>query len=131
MGYAYSVGPDTPDFRKTLGKDANYVFGARAVVGLGEVQGRPRLLSAPPRNTPKPSQPSTATSPTTTTPSRPPPVSPSSTRSKTRARWIPKEVRDALAALDVVTFYGLLKFDSRGINVYKPMVVNQIQNGRT
>jgi branched-chain amino acid transport system substrate-binding protein len=36
-------------------------------------------------------------------------------------------VRDALAKLDVVTFFGLLKFDQRGINVFKPMVVNQIQ----
>jgi branched-chain amino acid transport system substrate-binding protein len=35
-----------------------------------------------------------------------------------------------MAKLDVVTFFGLLKFDSRGLNVYKPMVVNQIQSGR-
>ena len=41
----------------------------------------------------------------------------------------PQKVRDALPNLDVVTFYGILKFDSRGINVYKPMAVNQIQNG--
>jgi len=39
-------------------------------------------------------------------------------------------VRDALARLDVVTFFGLLKFDSRGVNPYKPMVVNQIQHGK-
>ena len=37
-------------------------------------------------------------------------------------------MRNALAALDVVTFYGILKFDQRGINVYKPMAVNQIQH---
>jgi branched-chain amino acid transport system substrate-binding protein len=42
----------------------------------------------------------------------------------------PEKVRDALAKLDVTTFYGLLKFDSRGLNVYKPMVTNQIQNGK-
>jgi branched-chain amino acid transport system substrate-binding protein len=42
----------------------------------------------------------------------------------------PQKVRDALQNLDVVTFYGILKFDSRGINVYKPMAVNQIQNGQ-
>jgi branched-chain amino acid transport system substrate-binding protein len=42
----------------------------------------------------------------------------------------PAKVRDALSKLDVVTFYGILKFDSRGLNVYKPMVVNQIQNGK-
>jgi branched-chain amino acid transport system substrate-binding protein len=39
-------------------------------------------------------------------------------------------VRDALAKLDVVTFFGLLKFDARGVNMYKPMVVNQIQHGK-
>ena len=40
-----------------------------------------------------------------------------------------EKVRDALAKLDVTTFFGILKFDSRGLNVFKPMVVNQIQNG--
>src|SRR5206468_2045193 len=40
-----------------------------------------------------------------------------------------KKVRDALAALDVTTFYGRIKFDSRGINTFKPMVVEQIQGG--
>ena len=39
-------------------------------------------------------------------------------------------VRDALARLDVVTFFGLLKFDSRGVNVFKPMVVNQVHRGQ-
>ena len=42
----------------------------------------------------------------------------------------PEKVRDALSKLDVTTFYGILKFDSRGMNVYKPMVTNQIQNGK-
>jgi branched-chain amino acid transport system substrate-binding protein len=41
----------------------------------------------------------------------------------------PKKVRDALAALDVTVFFGQIKFDSRGINIYKPMVVEQIQSG--
>jgi len=31
--------------------------------------------------------------------------------------------------LDVMTFFGQLKFDDRGINIYKPMVVEQIQKG--
>ena len=39
-------------------------------------------------------------------------------------------MRNALAKLDVVTFFGLLKFDERGVNVFKPMVVNQIQGSR-
>ncbi len=28
-----------------------------------------------------------------------------------------------------MTFFGQIKFDSRGINTFKPMVVEQIQNG--
>jgi len=41
----------------------------------------------------------------------------------------PQKVRDALAALDVTTFYGQIKFASDGSNQTKPMVTTQIQNG--
>ena len=39
----------------------------------------------------------------------------------------PDKVRDALASLDFTSFYGQIKFDSRGINIYKPMAVEQLQ----
>lgn len=42
----------------------------------------------------------------------------------------PTAVRDALAALDVTTFFGRVKFDATGKNVTKPMVVIQIQGGK-
>jgi branched-chain amino acid transport system substrate-binding protein len=42
----------------------------------------------------------------------------------------PAKVRDALAGLDVTTFYGQIKFDERGANIYKPMVVEQWQNNK-
>lgn len=42
----------------------------------------------------------------------------------------PDKVRDALAKLDIKTFYGPIKFDSRGANVTKAMVVEQIQAGK-
>ncbi|TMC11016.1 MAG: hypothetical protein E6J41_07095 [Chloroflexi bacterium] len=42
----------------------------------------------------------------------------------------PDRVRDELASLDVMTFFGRLKFDATGQNVYKPMLVEQIQSGR-
>ena len=42
----------------------------------------------------------------------------------------PKKVRDALASLDVMTFYGQIKFDDRGANTFKPMVVEQWQGGK-
>ncbi|HLB78317.1 MAG TPA: amino acid ABC transporter substrate-binding protein, partial [Candidatus Dormibacteraeota bacterium] len=35
----------------------------------------------------------------------------------------PQAVRSALAALDLQTFYGEIRFDSRGLNVFKPMEV--------
>ncbi len=41
----------------------------------------------------------------------------------------PQRVRDALAALDITTFYGEIKFAADGSNQTKPMVTTQIQNG--
>ena len=41
-------------------------------------------------------------------------------------------VRNALAKLDFMTFYGRIKFDSLGVNTYKPMAVVQLQpDGKT
>lgn len=40
------------------------------------------------------------------------------------------EVRDALAKLDTESFFGRIKFDQTGQNVYKPMSVIQIQDGK-
>lgn len=41
----------------------------------------------------------------------------------------PEKVRDALAATDMETFYGNIKFDETGKNIAKPMVLYQIQDG--
>jgi branched-chain amino acid transport system substrate-binding protein len=41
----------------------------------------------------------------------------------------PKEVRDAIAATDLATFYGPIKFDETGKNIAKPMVLTQIIDG--
>lgn len=42
----------------------------------------------------------------------------------------PQKLRDALAATDLETFYGHIKFGPAGNNVAKPMVLRQIQNGK-
>jgi branched-chain amino acid transport system substrate-binding protein len=42
----------------------------------------------------------------------------------------PLKVRDALAKLDVNTFYGRLKFDAQGQNTFHNVLVEQIQNGQ-
>ncbi len=41
-----------------------------------------------------------------------------------------EKVRDALASLSFSSFYANVKFDSRGINVDKPMAAEQIQGGK-
>ena len=42
----------------------------------------------------------------------------------------PNKVRDALAGLDTDSFFGRIKFDQSGKNIYKPMSVIQIQDGK-
>lgn len=47
-----------------------------------------------------------------------------------RAGSFDKEaVRDAIAATDMETFYGNIKFDETGRNIAKPMVLFQVQDG--
>ncbi len=41
----------------------------------------------------------------------------------------PKKVRDAIAATDLDTFYGHIKFNDAGMNIAKPMVLYQVQSG--
>jgi branched-chain amino acid transport system substrate-binding protein len=41
-----------------------------------------------------------------------------------------EKVRDALAATNLETFYGWVKFDETGKNIAKPMVLRQIQKGK-
>jgi branched-chain amino acid transport system substrate-binding protein len=49
----------------------------------------------------------------------------------THARSLdPDKVRDALASLDVNTFYGRLKFDAQGQNTFHNVLVVQVLNGQ-
>ena len=48
-----------------------------------------------------------------------------------RANSLDKEkLRDAIAATDLKTFYGQIRFSEAGNNIAKPMVLRQIQNGK-
>ncbi len=42
----------------------------------------------------------------------------------------PEAVRESLANLDTESFFGPIKFDENGKNIYKPMQVIQIQDGK-
>jgi branched-chain amino acid transport system substrate-binding protein len=126
--FGYSVGPDTPDFRKTLGKDANWVFGGTQWSPTAKYKGADGFIGdskvyAAAFNKKYGHVPDYHNAESTAA------CLAFQYAIEKAGSLDPLKVRDALQALDVVTFYGILKFDSRGINMYKPMAVNQIQNG--
>jgi branched-chain amino acid transport system substrate-binding protein len=125
--YGFTVGPALPDFITALGSDANYVMGSSQWTAQVQYNGTDVFKTA------------------------------KTYADKYKAKYgkvpsyqaadgtacglafqfalekagstDPQKVRDALASLDVTTFYGQLKFDSTGANTFKPMVTIQIQNG--
>jgi branched-chain amino acid transport system substrate-binding protein len=42
----------------------------------------------------------------------------------------PQKVRDAIAQTDIMTSYGPVRFNEKGMNIGKSMAVIQIQNGK-
>jgi branched-chain amino acid transport system substrate-binding protein len=126
--FAYSVGPSTPDFIAALGKDADYVYGGSQWTPQVKYTPAFYLTSAEYVAAYKAKYPGLGDPDYH--------VAESTAACLALQRAIenansldPKKVRDALAALDVTVFFGQVKFDSRGLNIYKPMVVEQIQGG--
>jgi branched-chain amino acid transport system substrate-binding protein len=127
-GFAFSVGPGTPDFQTTLQDDANTV--------MGGVQWTPALkyngddVFKTPENYNSVFKAKFGYEPAYM----------SADASAAGVAFVkaieaagtldPAKVRDAIAGLNFTSFYGVIKFDSRGINVDKPMAVEQWQNGR-
>jgi len=126
---AYSVGPSTPDFIVALGKDANYVFDGSQ--WTPQVKSTASFyLSSQDYVAAYKKQFNTQDDPDYH-------VAESTAACLALQKAIenagslkPDKVRDALAALNVSTFFGQIRFDSRGINTFKPMVVEQIQDGK-
>jgi len=127
--FAYSVGPSTSAFIADLGPDADYVLtGAQWTPQVS--YRRQMYLSTPDYIAAYRSMFRTL--------DEPPYLTAQGTaaglalqRALENAGSLDRQaVRDALASLDVWTFYGELRFDGRGANVYKPMVVQQIQSSR-
>jgi len=126
--FAYSVGPSTPDFIAALGNDANYVYDGSQ--WTPQVKYTPAFyltvsdyVAAYKAKYPGLGDPDYHVAESTA-------ACLALQRAIENAGSLdPKKVRDALAALDVTVFFGQIKFDSRGINIYKPMVVEQIQAG--
>jgi branched-chain amino acid transport system substrate-binding protein len=126
--FAYSVGPSTPDFITSLGKDADYVYGGSQWTPQVKYTPAfyltvPQYVEAYKKKYPSFGDPDYHVAMSTM-------ACLALQRAIENAGSLdPKKVRDALAALDVTTFAGQIKFDSRGLNIYKPMVVEQIQKG--
>jgi len=126
---AYSVGPSTPDYIVALGKDANYVFDGSQ--WTPQVKYTPSFyLTVQDYVAAYKKQFNTQDDPDYH-------VAESTAACLALQKAIenagslkPDKVRDTLAALNVTTFFGQIKFDSRGINTFKPMVVEQIQDGK-
>jgi len=125
--YAFTVGPATPDFISVLGPTANYVLSSSQWTpqekynGI-DVYGTPANY-AQMYQTEYGHQPSYQSAESTA-------AGLAFQYAIQKAGSIdPQMVRDALANLDIMTFYGEIRFDSTGANTYKPMATIQIQNG--
>lgn len=125
----FSVGPSLPGFRSNLGSEADYVFGATQWTSdlkyRGDDQwGTPKAFArafraAYPTYDQVPYQAAESTAALVVF----------QHALQNAGSLSPSAVRNALARLDLLTFYGRIKYDTRGINVYKPMAVVQLQPG--
>jgi branched-chain amino acid transport system substrate-binding protein len=123
----FSVGPSSPEFRENLKSNADYIFGATQWTEALKYNGddpwkTPKAYgdafrAKNPKYTVIPYQVAESTAAVI-----------AFWRAIEKANSLdPTKVRDAIAALDIMTFYGQVKFDSRGINTFKPMAIEQLQ----
>jgi branched-chain amino acid transport system substrate-binding protein len=124
--FGFTVGPTTPDFVKSLGPAAEYVFASSQWTPdvkytgplFGSAQDYAKLFRIRYGFIPDYHAAESAAGGLTL-----------QLAIEKAGSLDPQKVRDALASLDVVTFYGRIKFNSDGLDVYKPMVTVQIQHG--
>lgn len=128
----FSVGPSLPAFRANLQSEGNYIFGATQWTSdlryRGDDQwGTPKAYadafrSAYPGYDQVPYQAAESTAALVVY----------QHALESAGSLDHRAVRTALARLDIMTFYGRIRFDSMGINTYKPMAVVQLQpDGKT
>ncbi|HEY7202338.1 MAG TPA: amino acid ABC transporter substrate-binding protein [Candidatus Dormibacteraeota bacterium] len=127
--FVYSVGPTMPNFVQSLGKDADFVvtgsqWTAQAQYKPDYYLTEAQYVAAYRRKFNTQDEPNYQVADATA-------AGLALERAIEKAGSLdPDRVRDALANLDLMTFFGRIKFDGSGQNVYKPMMVEQIQSGR-
>ena len=127
-GFAFSVGPSIPDFQTSLKDAANYVFGGTQWTEVMKWNGDD--LFKTPENYYNQYKAKFGHEPSY--------QSAESTACgvayvkaiEAAGSFDPQPVRDAIAKLDFMSVYGPIKFDERGVNTFKPMAVEQWQNGK-
>jgi branched-chain amino acid transport system substrate-binding protein len=127
--WGFSVGPTAPDFRNALKQDADYIMGGAQWTEDLNLKGDD--IFATPQEFAKQVRVKYPGAYDLTVPYQ---VAESAAAVIVFQRAIeaansvdPTQVRDALAKLNFDSFYGHIQFDERGINLYKPMAVEQNQ----
>jgi branched-chain amino acid transport system substrate-binding protein len=123
----FSVGPSSPEFRRNLRKDADYVFGASqwtpALDYRGDdLWGTPAAFEAAfrARYPDYQSVPYTAAAAAASLVAYQRALEQAGSRERAA-------VRTALSRLSIETFFGPIAFDERGANRLKPMAIEQLQ----
>jgi branched-chain amino acid transport system substrate-binding protein len=127
-GMGFSVGPGTPDFESTLKGDANFVMSGTQWAASLKFQGEDLFKTPDAYNTAFKQafnyEPAYQSADGTA-------CGVAYVKAIEAAGSIDTEkVREQIAKLNFTSFYGVIKFDERGINATKPMIVEQWQNGR-
>jgi branched-chain amino acid transport system substrate-binding protein len=126
-GFGETVAPPTPDFAKTLGTQAENVLGSSqwtdATLGKDKYFGTAKDYA-------KDIQAKFGHAPDYHNAEATAACLAFALATEKAGSSQPDKVRDALSGLDTESFFGKIKFDSTGQNLYKPMSVIQIQNGK-
>ncbi|MBX6341547.1 MAG: amino acid ABC transporter substrate-binding protein [Thermomicrobiaceae bacterium] len=125
--YGFSVGPSVPDFLNSLGEAANYVFGGTQWTADLKYQDE---LFGTAKDYAENFKKAFNYDPDYHVAESTAACYALHLAIQAAKSLDPQKVRDALASLDAMTFYGRIKFDETGKNIYKPMAAEQWQNGK-
>jgi branched-chain amino acid transport system substrate-binding protein len=127
--FAYTVGPSTPDFVSSLGPDSNYVFSPSQ--WTPQVKNKPQFFYTNEQYVAQykkmfnsTEEPDYHVAGGTSAPL-------ALQKAIENANSLdPEKVRVELTKLDITVFFGQIRFNDKGYNDKKPMVVEQIQSGK-